>query len=84
MQENYLWETMNIQDFLQGLLRRSFLLPYTHPTLYPKSIVNEIQTTVKPNKLYVMTVYRHDLHNGVKASCHNLVKVQSTEFLWHG
>ena len=61
-----------------------FLLPYTHPILYPKCIVNEIQSTAKPNKLYIMTVYRHDLHNGVMASCHNLVKVLSTEFLWYG
>ena len=70
--------------FYKVYCAEGFWLSYTHPILYPKCIVNEIQTTVKPNKLCAMTVYRHDLHNGVMASCHNLVKVLSTEFLWHG
>ena len=44
------------------------LLRYTHPILYPKCIGSaiQIQTIVKQNKLSsVMTVCRHDFHNGV-------------------
>ena len=45
-----------------------YLLPYTHPILYPKCIGSGIQTTVKPNKLLsVITMYKHGFHNGVMA-----------------
>ena len=41
---------------------------YTHPIIYPKCIGSGIKNTVKLNKLlYVMTVCRHGLHNGVIA-----------------
>ena len=42
------------------------LLPYTHPTVYPKYIGSGIQTNDKPSKVSsVMTVCRHDFHNSV-------------------
>ena len=44
------------------------LLPYTHPNIYPKGIGSGIQNTGKPNKLLsLMTVYRHDFHDGAMA-----------------
>ena len=44
------------------------LLPYTHPTVYPKCIGSGNQTTVKPNELSSnINVSRHGFHNGVIA-----------------
>ena len=53
--------------------------------LYPKGMGNVIQAIEKTNELpSVMTLCKNAFHNGDMAhTCYKLMKVLSTEFLWH-